>query len=435
VTDMADSLIGRLRASRTWAVTMLGAVGMLAAVDRNILSVLLVPIQNDLKVSDGAMGALTGTTMALVYATVALPIGRLADRTDRRKLLAFALAAWSVATAACGMAVNFLQLYLARLAVGAAESAQPPATMSMIGDLYPAARRGAAISVVVVGMTIGFSLGSFIAGVLNDHYGWRGAALAVGLPGLLLALLLRFTVAEPVRGGQDGAKPTEISKGTFRQQLRQCARIRTFYPLVLGVVCMNMAFTGWLGWAPAFLMRVHHLSATKMSALFGIVVGGAALANMVAGVLSDRLAKRGARWRLYYCFAVIALAAPALAASSLVTGLGASIACLLFYTLVSGGLTTVTMATYVSIAPPQMRAFVTALVFFCIAVFGGGSGPLVFGLVNDVVSKTHGAEALRYTMLLGPALLAIAAVLYLVASRTVDEDTAIAAGEASATTP
>ena len=424
----------RAGASRAWTVTMLGVVAMLAAVDRNILSVLLVPIQKDLGVSDAAMGALTGTAMALVYATVALPMGRLADRINRRNLIAVALAAWSVATAACAMASGFLHLFVARLAVGAAEAAQPPATMSMIGDLYPAVRRGAAISVVIVGSTIGYSLGSFVAGVLNDRYGWRGAMLAVGLPGILVALLVRFTVSEPTRGVQDGGgQAAVLPRGTLVQQLRQCARIRTFRPLVLGLICMNMAFTGWLAWAPAFLMRVHHLSATEMSALFGLVVGGAALANMVAGVLSDRLARRGARWRLYYCSAVIALVAPALAASSLVESLNASIACLLFYTLVSGGLTTVTTATYVSLAPPTMRAFVTALMLFCSLVLGAGVGPLLFGVLNDAISRTQGAEALRYSMLLGPALLVAAGVLYLVASRTVDADTAAATEPGNAT--
>jgi predicted MFS family arabinose efflux permease len=411
---------------------MLGVVAMLAAVDRNILSVLLVPIQNDLRVSDAAMGALTGTAMALVYATVALPMGRLADRINRRNLLAVAVAAWSVATAACAAASGFLHLFLARLAVGAAEAAQPPATMSMIGDLYPAVRRGAAISVVIVGSTIGYSLGSFVAGVLNDHYGWRGAMMAVGLPGLVVALLVRFTVPEPVRGVQDGGQGG-LPRGTLVEQLRQCARIRTFYPLALGLICMTMAFTGWLAWAPAFLMRVHHLSATRMSALFGLVVGGAALANMIAGVLSDRLARRGARWRLYYCCAVIVLVAPALAASSLVESLNASIACLLFYTLVSGGLTTVTTATYVSLAPSTTRAFVTALMLFCSLVLGAGAGPLLFGLLNDAISRTQGDEALRYSLLLGPALLAAAGVFYLFASRTVDVDTAAAAARGDAT--
>jgi len=418
--------VTRAAASRAWTVTMLGVVAMLAAVDRNILSVLLVPIQKDLRVNDAAMGALSGTAMALVYATVALPMGRLADRVNRRNLLAGAIAAWSAATALCGVASGFFQLFLARIAVGAAEAAQPPATMSMIGDLYPAVRRGAAISVVIVGSTVGYSLGSFVAGVLNDHYGWRGAMMAVGLPGILVALLVRFTVPEPARGVQDGGAGAALPRDTLVQQLRQCARIRTFHPFVLGLVCMNMAFIGWLAWAPAFLMRVHHLSATQMSALFGIVVGGAALANMVAGVLTDWLARRGARWRLYYCCAVIVLVAPALAASTLVESLGASIACLLFYTLVSGGLTTVTTATYVSLAPPTMRAFVTALMLFCTFVFGAGLGPLLFGLLNDVVSRTQGDEALRYSMLLGPALLMAAGVFYLFASRTVDADTAAA---------
>jgi len=357
---------------RAWTVFLLGVVAMLSAVDRNILAVLLVPIQAELKVSDTAMGALSGTTIALVYATVALPLGRLADRANRRNILAVAVAVWSAATAACGAASNFLHLFMARIAVGGAEAAQPTASLSMIGDLYPAARRGAAISVMVIGSTLGYSLGAFLAGVVNDAYGWRVAMMVVGGPGLLVALVVWLTVREPRRGAQDGESPTLEGESGLGDMLRRCGRIRTLYPLILGMIFLNMMQTGWLTWIPAFLMRVHHLSATKMSAIFAMIVGGAALANAVAGVVTDRLARRGARWRLYSCAAVIAVAAPALAASSLVGSLQMSILWLLVYTLTSGGLTTMTMATYVSVSPPSMRAFVAALVLFCSSGIGGG---------------------------------------------------------------
>lgn len=410
-------------AGRAWTVFLLGVVAMLSAVDRNILAVLLVPIQDELKVSDTAMGALSGTTIALVYATVALPLGRLADRANRRNILAVAIAVWSAATAACGAASSFVHLFVARIAVGGAEAAQPTASLSMIGDLYPAARRGAAISVMVIGSTVGYSLGAYVAGVINDAYGWRVAMMAVGLPGLLVALVVWLTVREPIRGAQDGGGETPEAQGSLGHMLRRCGRIRTLYPLILGIIFLQMMQTGWLTWIPAFLMRVHQLSATKMSAIFALIVGAAALANAVAGVATDRLARRGARWRLYSCAAVIVVAVPALAASSLVESLQMSIVWLLVYTLSSGGLTTMTMATYVSVSPPSMRAFVAALVLFCSFVIGGGFGPLIFGALNDLIVPTYGDQALRYSLLLGPALLALSGVLFLVASRTVDADT------------
>jgi predicted MFS family arabinose efflux permease len=289
------------RGRRAWIAIVLAMVACLAAVDRNILSVLLVPIQKDLGVGDAAMGALTGTAFALVYASAALPLAWVADRTNRRNFIAIAVAFWSAMTALCGLAGSYVQLLLARFGVAAGEAAHGPAGMSMIADVFPEAKRGAAISVLTVGSAIGFSAGAYIAGVASDHLGWQGAMMVVGLPGLLVALLVWLTLPEPKRGAQDGAtgphKPPSILGG-----LQRLAGVRSFVPLIVGMIFLNIAFMGWLHWLPAFFMRVHHMSASNMSAVFGVIVGvGGVLSNVVAGVVSDRLSRRGARWRMYYC--------------------------------------------------------------------------------------------------------------------------------------
>jgi MFS family permease len=169
-------------------------------------------------------------------------------------------------------------------------------------------------------------------------------------------------------------------------------------------------------------MRVHHLSATRMGAVFGAIIACSTFATLSAGPLSDFLAKRGTRWRLYYCCVAAVLSTPILALSTLTSTLGGAIGCLVLYTLISGGITTAGTAVYVSIAPPTMRGFMTALMGLAATLLGAGSAPALYGAVNDVLKRTYGAEALRYTLLLSPAALALAAVFFLIASRTVDAD-------------
>jgi len=409
-------------ARRTWIVVVLALVSFLAATDRNILSVLLVPIQDDLKVSDTAMGALTGAAFSLVYASAALPLAWLADRTNRRNFLAVAVAFWSAMTALCGLAGSYMQLMLTRFGVAFGEAGHGPAGMSMVADVYPASKRGAAISVLTIGSALGFSAGAFIAGLLNDHFGWKGALMAVGAPGLLVAGLLFLTVPEPKRGAQDGAAAA-VSPVSVLSGLKTLSAVRTFWPLMLGMIFLNVAFMGWLHWLPAFLMRIHHLSTTQMSAIFGLIVGvGGVVSNIFAGVISDRLSRRGARWRMYYCVAMGVVSVPLLVVGLMLRDATLAVSCMMAYTLAAGGLTTVTSAAAISIAPANLRASMVALIGFAVAVFGGGFAPLLIGLLNDALKASLGVEAIRYTLLVGPIGIGLAALMFLIASRSIDQD-------------
>jgi predicted MFS family arabinose efflux permease len=410
------------RGKRAWIAVMLAVVAFLAATDRNILSVLLVPIQNDLKVSDAAMGALTGAAFSFVYASAALPLAWLADRTNRRNFIALSVAFWSAMTALCGLAGSYVQLLLARFGVALGEAGHGPAGMSMVADVYPAAKRGAAISVLTIGAALGYSAGAFVAGVLNDQFGWQGALMAVGLPGLLIAVVLFLTVPEPKRGAQDGARAA-VTPVSVLAGLKTLSQVRTFWPLMGGMIFLNIAFMGWLHWLPAFLMRIHHLTTTEMSAIFGMIVGvGGVVANIFAGVISDKLAQRGSRWRMYYCVAMGAVSVPLLVVGLMLKDATFAIACMMTYTLAAGGLTTVTNAAAISIAPANLRASMVALIGFAVAVFGGGVAPFLIGLLNDTLKASLGVEAIRYTLLVGPIGIGIAALMFLLASRTIDGD-------------
>ena len=173
-------------------------------IDRQILSILLQPVKDDLGLSDTAMGMLTGFAFAAFYATLGIPIARFADRSNRRNLVAWALGIWSLMTALSGLAQNFWHLLAARIGVGIGEAGCSPPAHSMIADYYPADQRATALGIYSLGIPFGIMFGLFAGGWINEFFGWRAAFFIVGLPGIVLALIVRFTLREPPRGMAEG---------------------------------------------------------------------------------------------------------------------------------------------------------------------------------------------------------------------------------------
>ena len=169
-------------------------------IDRQILLILVEPIKTDLEVSDSAIGLLTGFGFAIFYATFGIPIAMWADRGNRRNILALSLATWSGMTALSGLAQNYWQLLLARMGVGVGEAGGTPPATSMIADLYAPKERAFALGIYTSGIGLGILAGFVIGGYVYQAFGWRVAFFVAGVPGLLLALIVRLTVREPVRG-------------------------------------------------------------------------------------------------------------------------------------------------------------------------------------------------------------------------------------------
>lgn len=410
------------RGYNAYITVVLALVFMLAATDRNIMSILLVPIQQELGASDTAMGALTGAAFALVYATTALPLARLADRGNRRNLIAAAVGVWSAMTAVCGVATNYITLLAARMGVAAGEAAHAPSIMSMVGDLYPRQRRGFAIGCIFVGSSLGIALGAYIAGRLSDLYGWRTAFFAMGVPGLLVAALVWLTLPEPRRGAFDGAPPKERARIGFLDSVRYLLSVRTIPRLFVAKLLLSIGFMGFLAWSPAFFMRVHGMTTSEMSALFGASVGfGGVASQLMGGAVSDWLCKRGERWRSYYCALALIGGLPFM----LMVVFGptpAAVVGMFGISVVTGGVTTVSITAGLSIVRSDMRGFMTAAMAFCIQVIGGGLGPVVIGALNDGLKDVFGDESLRYTLIFVPTAWLLAAVAFAVAARTTDRD-------------
>jgi predicted MFS family arabinose efflux permease len=411
----------RISAYTWYVVVLMAVVNVLAYVDRYIIATLLVPIQNDLQVSDTAMGLLTGLAFTLFYALAAVPIARIADHGNRRNLLAIAVVVWSAATALCGAATNYLQLLVARIGVAAGESAGTPAILSMISDLFRPNRRATAVGIYFVGASVGVFVGSYLGGLLNDLYGWRTAFVVMGLPGIAVGLLIYMTVREPVRGGFEGGVDPSAEKPSLVETIRFLFGIRTFRTLTLGCALFGVANASWLIWAPALLMRVHNLSTTEMGLGVGAFTAiGGIIGNVVSGRLSDRLAQAGVRRYLQFICGVSLATIPLVVIYLFMPTAIWAMAMLLPLALVSSCFYAPSIAASLAIVPPQTRGTMAAVFGLCLNLIGG-LGPVLIGFLSDQLSG-YGDYALRYALLVLPLIYLAAAVYFYLGSRTIEAD-------------
>lgn len=385
---------------RHYTLFVLCLVGVFNFMDRQILAILLEPIKQDLRASDTQMGLLTGVAFAVFYVVAGFPLARIADRGNRRTLIATCLAVWSLATACCGIVTSFVQLVLARMGVAGGQSSAYPASQSILADLYPASQRSRVIGLLVAAQAIGLGLGFSLGGWLSQAFNWRVAFIVVGLPGIIVALIMLFTVTEPPRGMAEGAAQKVGQASTIRE-------IANFFlgtpaMMVLPLVAIGNGFVGYamLGWAPAFFMRVHDMSASDVGAAMGVAIAlGLFLGNIMGGLIADRVA-RGNLAKLMVisgCFALVSL--PFNIWFTLAPTTATSLIALFFGNLLMTGWLPPIYAVALTLAPARMRAMVVAIVASCLTL-SGGMGPLVVGMLNDRFLPRFGEEGVRYSLLI-----------------------------------
>lgn len=394
---------------------------MLGSADRQIMAILLVPVQKEFGASDTAMGVLTGVAFSVVYATIALPLARLADTRNRRNIMSIAIVAWSGLTVACGTVTSYIWLLFARAGVAAAEAPYQPTILSMIGDLYPRERRGLAVGLLTVGTTIGFGVGTIVAGRVSEVYGWRAAFMVLGVPGVIVGLLALLTLPEPKRGAFEGAPHKAAEKAGFLG-FGYLWRVRTVRRLLLANILMQASFQGFNVWLPAFFIRVHGMSQTEMAATIG---GGTALggigASLLAGVIADRLARNGERWRSYYCAACLFVGIP-LFTMTLFAPTPVAIAGVFIVSLTVSGAISAALTACLGIVRSDMRGSMVAAMTFSGSVLGALFGPLVIGRLSDYLKPTVGDDSLRWALLAIPVLYVAALVGFLASGRSTDRD-------------
>jgi predicted MFS family arabinose efflux permease len=399
-------------------------------VDRNLLAALLEPIKRDLGSTDTQMGLLIGTTFALFYTVLGIPIARWADLGNRRSILALGLALWSGATALSGLARSYLQLMLARVGVGIGEAAGSPPSHSLISDYFPPERRARALSVYATGNYLGLLVAHVAGTWLAQRHGWRIAFVAAGLPGLALALLVRLSVREPPRGRSE-SRPSGPHTATLREALRFLWRQRSYnYINAAGAFSALLGY-GFGHWSNAFLMRVHGMTLAEAGSWIGPIAASCGVSGaLVGGAIVDRLARRDARWYLWlpglsglvtFPFS----AAFALADRSVV--LIAFGAHAFLHALYVGPMFTAMQA----LAQLRMRALAVAIHMFVVNLIGLGLGPLLVGVLNDSLRAALGDGGIRYSLLAVSCTGPIAGLLFLAGARTMREDLRAARSDAA----
>jgi len=407
-------------AYRAYALGLLVVVYVLNFVDRQILFILAEPIRLELGFSDVWIGALTGPAFAVLYTFVGIPVARWADVGVRRSIIALALLVWSGMTAVTAAAGSLTQLALARVGVGIGEAGCSPPAHSLISDLFPADKRATALGIYSLGIPIGGALGSLAGGWLGQAYGWRMAFLLVGLPGVVLALIVRLTLREPPRVAQHG--PRESTRTVLRFILGR----RSFVHMSLGAALHAFYGYGAGAFIPAFLMRVHAFELRELGtwlALIGLTTG--VLGTFLGGAISDRLARGDVSWYMRLPAVASLLGIP----FTLLFYLWPDARMVLLLSIPGSLLGPVylapTFAMTQGLVKPHMRAVASSILLFIINLIGLGLGPLFVGFLSTVLNEDFGfgVDSIRYallwTVVIGSAW---SALHYVIAARTLRED-------------
>lgn len=387
---------------RWYVLAVMTLVYALNIADRFSISTLIEPIRIELQLSDSGIAFLTGVALALFYVTIGIPIAVLADKANRRNILAISLALWSAMTALCGVAQNYWQLLLARFGVGIGEAGGTPPATSLLADKFPAAKRPMALTIFALGACLGAWLGSSVAGGVADQSGWRAAFLVLGIPGLVVALIVWLTVREPERGRLD-AMPHELGKTRFPATLAYVAQHKSAFHLLMGGSIATLWSWGLMWWMPTFLVRSHHMTVGQAGELLGPMH---LFAGTAATLLASWLMSRPAATDPRHIARLLAWVTAATTVPSL-----------LLFVVHSEQLTRLLLWIFVpsvyfyigpilgllqNAVPPQMRATTCALLLFAANVCNLVIAPQLIGWLSDGFASGFGAgrESLRWAMLI-----------------------------------
>lgn len=407
-----------------YALGLLLGVYIFNFIDRQILSILMEKIKEEIQLSDTELGFLGGIAFALFYTIAGLPIARWADRGSRTNIIAISVLVWSLFTAFTGAARNFWMILVARIGVGIGEAGCSPPAHSLISDFFPPERRGTALSIYALGIPIGGSLGTLVGAWVGQAFGWRTAFVVVGLPGILLSLVVWATLREPVRGRSEAAAPVERESESIREVLRFMAGLRSFWHLSFAGSLHAFVGYGAAYFVPSFFARVHGMGLAERGSWLAAIGLVAVAGTYLGGALGDRLAHRDVRWYMWLPgIATIAGVPIALGyylspdpyVALLLFGIPAGIAGPMYLGP--------TFAMTQTLVKPHMRAVASAILLFILNLIGLGIGPWFVGFVSDALAPRYGNESLRWALV---SIVSIgnlwSSVHYFLAARTLARD-------------
>lgn len=416
-TGERGGLVARASAARRdWTPEASYSLGFLTLIsafnylDRSLLGLALPAIKAEMAVSDTVLGLVSGLAFVLFYSLLGVPIAWLADRWNRRNIIAIGFAFWSLMTLVTGWVANIWQLAVARFLMGAGEACGLAPSNSIISDLFRKERRALALSVFGTGASIAFLLFFPILGIIGEAHGWRYMFIVAGAPGIVLALVFYLTVREPARTGGTPARemPDFRHPRTLLADLVFLVRSPAYLYLLAASTMMGLNVFATSVWTPSFLERVHGMSMGSIASVIGPIRGVFGLAGvLLGGLLIDRLVRRSPHWRVTVPALACLILAPIEAIFLLadpqwlwMTMFAASA----FLTLVHQG---PLFALVMEVAPSRMRALAIATLVLFAGLLGQAAGPLIVGVANDALASTLGLTAIRYSML----ILAVTALL------------------------
>jgi len=415
-----------------FVLTVLCLVYVLNFLDRQLLSILAKPIQDELAVSDGQLGLIGGLYFAAFYCILAIPVGWLADRTNRVRVLAVACGLWSAATAACGFAATYPQLAVARMAVGIGEAGGVPPSYAIISDYFPSGKRGTALSIFNLGPAFGQALGIAFGASVAAAYSWRLAFVSIGAVGFVMALVVWLLVQEPKRGGLDappsdadagegaGAKPAASGFWTT------CKMFFT-HPVLLRVALAGAA-TQFVTYAifnftTLFLMREKGMTLEEVAVYYALLIAIFLSAGMYfSGLLIDAFAKRSKLAFAWIPAIGLVLAAPLFVGFVWSPTWQMALAFLAPTTCLNYFFLSPTIALVQEEVRPDQRVMSGALLLLVMNLVGLGFGPTFIGFVSDFFRPDYPGHSLQIAFFGLVPFYVLAVVLYMSLARALKRE-------------
>jgi len=429
-TDAATEAANQVPAYSWYALGVLTLVYVLNFLDRSLIYILFTPIKRELALTDLQLALLGSTSFVIFYTLLGIPFGRLADRVNRKRMIAAGLAVWSLFSGLTGFADGFWQIFACRVMVGVGEATLGPAALSLLSDYFPLRLRATVSAIYSSGIAAGGGIAFFLGGWIGQTLGWRWAFYLLGFPGLLLCLLV-LSLREVQRGRTEvltntlahGAtnQPTgdEVTASDWRIIFRSV-------PLrfhCLGYALFALAANSLTIWGPAFFTRVHGMDIATIGFMAGTlsIVGGVT-GTILGGYVADRFRSRGRGGRMLFT-ACGALAAIPL---WLILLFNNTPALLVITVLFMYGIALMWLgpaaADVHDIVGPQLRGLGIGVYFFTVNVIGYGIGPPLMGKVNDVLGVTTDPQQMRYSLLIAPLACLFSALLLLLGSRKLEAE-------------
>jgi Arabinose efflux permease len=386
---------GQGQTGAAYTLVILTTIATINIVDRQLMSLLAQPVKMEMGLSDSQLGIILGPATGLLFLFLGVPLARLADRTSRKGVIGACLFFFSLATAACGLVTNFIQLMIARICVAAGEAGTLPASQSIISDMFPPDRRTFALSALTSATCLGTFIAFVIGGYLTATFGWRLVFLLLGVPGLLVCAVYMLTTRERVR-------ERATAPAASRSMGKSLAFLWSQRPFRRVCYAYSVYMTGSLTiilWLPAFFARSYGLGPKEIGIIMGLSIGVLGfLGSYLFGWLAQRLARRDFRWNLWSVGLAALCGTPFLWSMLFPSDLSWLLALGVFPALICNFHQAPSIAVIQSLTPPQMRSEASALILTISSVVAASIGPLLAGWISDLMTLRAGDESLRYSL-------------------------------------